>query len=210
VFGMSVVLGFAIGRLCLRPAHSFPFFFGAARRGAFCAEKAMRNGETSGLAAFWRGLLAETKRSSDILGENLWSRGRGGAGAVEEHGEVDGGPEAEFVVVGGLRPPRPRFAGVDPVGGEAPPCAADGLGPSGGEVGLVGIGDEDGVEGDDEGGGTELPLRSSARLWLEGHVGGVGDRCAHRKCQAYYYHIVHGRRSILRDLEGGTTAMQPN
>ncbi len=50
--------------------------------GAFCAEKAMRKGETSGLAAFLRGavegceeaaedraclLLAETKRSSIYL-----------------------------------------------------------------------------------------------------------------------------------------------
>jgi hypothetical protein len=56
-------------------------------------------------------------------------------------------PEAEFA-------PRPRFAGVDPVGGEAPACAADGLRPlCRGDVGLLRTGDEDGVEGDDERGG---------------------------------------------------------
>jgi hypothetical protein len=62
---------------------------------------------------------------------------------------VDGGPEAEFVVE--------VLAGVDPVGG----LDANGLGPCRGDIGLLRTGDEDGVEGDDEGG----KLRSSARLW---------------------------------------------
>ena len=53
---------------------------------------------------------------------------------------MDGGPEAEFVAE--------VLAGVDPVGGEAPACAADGLRPrSGGGVGLLRTGDEDGLWG---------------------------------------------------------------
>jgi hypothetical protein len=52
---------------------------------------------------------------------------------------VDGGPEAEFFAE--------VLAGVDPVGGEAPACAADGLGPRSGGVGQLRTGDEDGLWG---------------------------------------------------------------
>ena len=74
---------------------------------------------------------------------------------------MNGGPEAEFVVE--------VLAGVDPVGGEAPACAAHGLRPRSGGVGLLRTGDEDGVEGDDEWWG--FPPRPL--------VGGVGGSAPH-------------------------------